>query len=264
MQHDASQVLVLSPHRDDAAFSCGLLLSALLRSGANIFITNIFTRSAYAPYLPATQEHRVDQVTLSREQEDAQFCEVLAQHSGASPDRICLSDLGWKDAPIRRELADEQVLETSLDPGELRLLADAFAAIRSTALVLVPAGIGGHVDHLLVHHAARQAFSGNIILFYEDLPYACWQPIGTQHELPRDVSEWLGPLTLDRTAKRDFAICYASQIAAGVAEEMQEYANGLGGRERFFGVPEAVHTINELLHTQGTPVDHDSTPQLTT
>ena len=60
------QVVVLSPHRDDAAFSCGLLLGALLAAGAGVTIVNVCTVSDYAPYLRNDGSDRIRQVTAAR------------------------------------------------------------------------------------------------------------------------------------------------------------------------------------------------------
>lgn len=52
------RVLVLSPHRDDAAFSCGLILHELLSAGHSVSIVNVCTVSRYAPLRLAGQPRR--------------------------------------------------------------------------------------------------------------------------------------------------------------------------------------------------------------
>ena len=44
-------VVILSPHREDAAFSTGLLLWACALARMPAVAVNVFTRSEYAPYL---------------------------------------------------------------------------------------------------------------------------------------------------------------------------------------------------------------------
>lgn len=43
-------VVVLSPHQDDAAFSLGLTLARLAAAGRRVCVLNCFTHSAYAPH----------------------------------------------------------------------------------------------------------------------------------------------------------------------------------------------------------------------
>jgi LmbE family N-acetylglucosaminyl deacetylase len=42
--------------------------------------------------------------------------------------------------------------------------------------VFAPLGISRHVDHLLVRDAAQAVFRREQLLYYEELPYAVWQP----------------------------------------------------------------------------------------
>jgi len=101
-------VLVLSPHRDDAAFSCGLLLLNLLTSGARLTIANVCTVSDYAPYLPEEVYDRVNQVTAVRAAEDAVFARRLAKDAAVDESSVVFLDLGWQDAPIRLGIENEQ------------------------------------------------------------------------------------------------------------------------------------------------------------
>ena len=104
------QIAVVSPHRDDAAFSCGALLWALRRSPATITVVNLFTRSVYAPYLPATAAQEEAMVTAVRRAEDDAFLRRLHQE-GVDAKRI---DLHLFDAPLRLALPVESVVEQPL------------------------------------------------------------------------------------------------------------------------------------------------------
>ncbi len=237
------RVCVLSPHRDDAAFSCGLLLVSLLRQGGELSIVNVCTFSAYAPYLDATDMHRVTQVTSARATEDGMFITNLLSVSGAAFEQINLVDLQWQDAPLRNHYPDEQVLTSAVNEQDRIALSKVFSTLSATDLLLVPAGIGDHVDHLLVRDAATSACSSSKMLFYEDLPYACRHQSFSCPFPFNELEKWLGPPVHVKNAKRDLALQYPSQIAGDVAEELQLYADSLGGRERFYGAPEAVRTM---------------------
>ena len=67
------KIFVLSPHRDDAAFSLALSITHWLSVGHEVTVINVFTRSLYAPYadseaMPASA--RLDHVSTLRRHED--------------------------------------------------------------------------------------------------------------------------------------------------------------------------------------------------
>ncbi len=249
-------VLVLSPHRDDAAFSCGLLLRALLSAEAHVLLANICTVSDYAPYLTQSAMDRVQQVTRAREQEDVVFAAGISQDANAGESLVSLIDLHWQDAPLRWSVDAAEVVEPSpVRPDERDTLAHAFLQLAACDCVLAPVGVGGHVDHLLVRDAARQAFSPEQLLFYEDLPYACRAaPIDTAAAtLPGNAAawrEWLGPRSAPGTKQR-LASFYPSQVAADVSVEMEQYAAALGWRERFYGTADAIGTVQRFMERHG-------------
>jgi LmbE family N-acetylglucosaminyl deacetylase len=90
------------------------------------------------------------------------FLDAIYRRGGASwlypLDGIC-GELHEQDQPVARAIAD------AIRP---RVPAPAAAEI------FAPLAAGRHVDHQLVHHAARAlAAEGYRVRYYEDLPYAC-------------------------------------------------------------------------------------------
>ncbi len=157
---------VLSPHRDDAAFSLFCALVRWQRLPVEIRVINFFTESAYAPHA-----ERPDAMASSiRKREDR----AVLQRIGRT---IRVTDLGLLDAPLRLGIGALAVCNPET-AGLLRegLVADLVRRIRSLgpSLILAPLGVGGHVDHRAVHRAALRAGGRFRLGFYEDLPYRTW------------------------------------------------------------------------------------------
>ncbi|UQS29889.1 PIG-L family deacetylase [Streptomyces fradiae] len=161
------RTLLVSPHPDDVAYSCGGLLAAVGRP-AHATLLTVFTRSAWA--LPRRLRRAGARVVSERRrEEELRYCRLrgLAEYR----------PLGFADAGLRG-YDDESELSSPAEADDVRgAVEEAVAeAIRDAGAdtVLAPAAVGGHVDHLLVHGAVRGAVGrgGPLTLFYEDLPYA--------------------------------------------------------------------------------------------
>jgi LmbE family N-acetylglucosaminyl deacetylase len=247
------QVTVLSPHRDDAAFSCGLLLHSLLAAGCDVMIVNVFTVSRYAPYLVETGDDRTRQVTATRCEEDAAFAEKLLRETGADHGQLHFLDLGWLDVPLRWVMEDEGALaQASLPPEEVDTLCQELRALPAADVVLAPMALGGHIDHRLVAQAASSTLHPSILVFYEDLPYACRMPDAEgQEDSPAGGATlretWLPTSERVSDLKQRYALCYGSQIAPSVAAEMENHASQHGNRERFVGEKDALDGLRNAL-----------------
>ncbi|MEV7615465.1 PIG-L family deacetylase [Streptomyces sp. NPDC089799] len=160
------RTLLVSPHPDDVAYSCGGLLAAVGQP-AHATLLTVFTRSAWA--LPRRLRRAGTQViSARRREEELRYCRLrgLAEYR----------PLGFADASLRGYDDVAEVSSPVEADGMREVVAEAVAEAvdRSGAdTVLAPAGIGNHIDHLLVHAAVRGAARGDALtLFYEDLPYA--------------------------------------------------------------------------------------------
>ncbi len=245
------RVLVLSPHRDDAAFSCGLTMLRLLRAGAAITVINICTVSSYAPFSLATKRS-LEEVTALRRTEDDVFVQTLREVSKARHEQVVLLDLEWQDLPIRWQVEDEEALAPApLRPVEVNQLTEQLEAFTAADLVFAPFALGGHLDHRLVRSAAEQAFPEASLYFYEDLPYGCYNPTwsadGGRQELAEATSTFANLDAVPGGMKRSFAMCYPSQIGAEMAERMDLHAARQGGLEQFVATPGAIEQVHLAL-----------------
>jgi LmbE family N-acetylglucosaminyl deacetylase len=187
----------LSPHPDDAALSCGGLITLLSAGGARITIVSVFSGAGPSPRLTPYQrlalgfggeEPGVDPLAGSapvdsyapeptpsgvmafRRSEDKAY----AHFAGASIEFVDLPD-----AVFRGYEGDTQLMAPPRpdDPPPTDDLRRVLARLRPTALY-APLSIGGHVDHRQVRRAAMALLAEpaspylDRTLFYEDFPYA--------------------------------------------------------------------------------------------
>lgn len=144
--------LFVSPHLDDVVLSCALWMMRLREAGHELSVVSIFTegpgyevrreddRRALAR-LGATPTHLG---LLDAPYRDAQYCDIEA---------IVFGEPTAEDIAARSDAAD-------------RLLP----LVASVDQVVLPLGVGEHIDHRLTHEMALGES-----LFYEDRPYALWE-----------------------------------------------------------------------------------------
>ncbi|WP_211873458.1 PIG-L deacetylase family protein [Plastoroseomonas arctica] len=158
--------LALSPHLDDAAFSCGGTLARLVQQGWSVTVCTVFTRSVTAPsgFALACQTDKglapdVDYMALRRA-EDAAACAVL----GAEP-----LWLNWPEAPHRGYQDAAALFGRPLEEDPAHGLAETLPD-GPADLLLAPQAVGGHVDHVLLVQALR--LQARPVLWWTDFPYA--------------------------------------------------------------------------------------------
>lgn len=232
--------LALSPHLDDAAFSCGGTLNRLVRNGWRVVMATVFTASvpdprgfALACQLDKGLGPEIDYMALRRA-EDAE----AARHLGIAPP----VHLPFREAPHRGYgSAPELFAPPRADDTVAAELAPALSAlIAETApdLLLAPQAIGGHVDHVRMVEALRGLGLDRPVLWWRDFPYTVRtaepkQPLAARFA---DLSEITFTFDADGgDAKLQACAAYASQIgfqfggAAGLEARLVQEK----GRERF-------------------------------
>ena len=237
------KIVVVSPHRDDACFSLGLSIGCWIEANHTVVVVNCFTRSDYAPYADFEFIHsndRMPRVSALRLREDEAWQKMY-------PRGLQLVDLSLKDAPLRLHVAMNEVIGRAVNPDDKTMtkLPKAVAALKPDALVL-PLALGGHVDHKTARMAMMHPGESHAVpvAFYEDLPYAAWPGIAAEIEgVARGLDRGVEPVFITDgglvvTAverKRKLALCYDSQIADDVAQQIATFSAGYGGRERLWG-----------------------------
>ncbi|MBP1182056.1 PIG-L deacetylase family protein [Methylobacterium sp. PvR107] len=212
-----STALALSPHLDDAAFSCGGLLASLGQAGWRVVMATLFTGSvadprgfALACQLDKGLAPEIDYMSLRRD-EDVRAAAAL----GIAPP----VHLPFPEAPHRGYgSAPELFSDTRADDGVATALAPALAgliAAESPDLILAPQAIGGHVDHVQAVRALRSLAVPTPVLWWRDFPYTVREamPKAPLAGLFAALAEPRIRLSADAQArKRAACAAYASQI----------------------------------------------------
>ncbi len=234
-------LLVVSPHRGDAAFSLAFAIDGWRKAGHRVTILSVFTRSRHAPFSDVDTLHENDQMSYAsamRRREDEAF---LRQMPG-----LTMLDLNGKDAPIRLRCEESEVrtAEVRADDKMLgkiqRAIAEIAASPRGLQGLVLPLGLGGHVDHRTVRQGATPEDATMPCACYEELPEAA-EP-GAEAEVAARAAAWpsgplapvFGPSLQTAAWKRRMALLYGSQIDAATADTIAGFAERYGGRERLW------------------------------
>lgn len=175
----------LSPHFDDAIYSCGAAIWLQGQSGERVEIWTICAGEPppQHPLTPfASQLHArwglSGQGVEARRAEDAAACARV----GAMARPFAIPDCIYRYDPSSGQpmVQDEQGLWASAnhpEPWLVDQLADQLGRqLPGTAQVAAPLAIGSHTDHWLVRLAAQKL--GLRLWYYPDVPYVMRNPPG--------------------------------------------------------------------------------------
>ena len=240
--------LFLSPHLDDAAFSCGGTAALLADAGWRCVIATAFTATvpdprgfALACQLDKGLGPEVDYMALRRA-EDAAAC----AHLGAEP-----RWLGLPEAPHRGYESAPALFGPVREGDEIwRPLADLVAGLLDELrpdAVYAPQGLGNHVDHQQAIRAALACLAPERVAFWRDTPYIIRDPAARPHPaVPASPVRGVD-IAAGLERKLAAACAYASQIgfqfggAEACARALRELAlrEGHGRAAELFARPDA-------------------------
>jgi LmbE family N-acetylglucosaminyl deacetylase len=229
--------LALSPHLDDAAFSCGGTLAALAAEGWEVVVATLFAASVPSPtgFALACQTDKglpadADYMAIRRE-EDAEACRRLHARPVWLP---------FREAP-HRGYASAAALFGPLrsdDTAHLDLAAalEAPLARHRPDLLLAPQAIGGHVDHVQAVRALHLLRHPGPVLWWQDFPYLARRATHPARPFERAMAtlpEHARPIRID--AKRHACAAYATQLPFqfGGAEGLARALDEAGPQEAF-------------------------------
>lgn len=160
-------VLVISPHLDDAVLSIGASIAAWTAAGARVVIASVYTTGPALADIAPSMRQFADYET--RRAEDADACGVV----GAEVRRLDQIERAFR----KPYLSGWSFFATPPDRTGFATLAKVTAALDSLTdlapdQILVPLGIGNHVDHVETLIAATDWASArgwlDRVAFYED------------------------------------------------------------------------------------------------
>lgn len=172
-------ILLLSPHFDDGALSCGGTLGCWARGGREVAVVTLFAGASPGPVPPfGAVQHRMwgsppAPNRLRRAEDHAAYLRLGIEkiHHLEVPDAV------YRGAAAGGAYYDsEAAIFGPVRPEERDLAAEIVARlaplIRARGRILAPLGAGGHVDHRIARRVGeRLAAAGRSVTFYEELPY---------------------------------------------------------------------------------------------
>ena len=223
----AAHSIILSPHPDDAALSCG----GRILTGQGVLVLNLFDKTAWWRFPIGDRDLPKVQACRAKEEH------LVARLSGAE-----IRGLGFPEALLRGHKLDDVFIteprQTDRDVAAQvsRALAE-LASKHPLAHWFVPLAIGNHLDHRLTRDAARDALTAagvkpTHLHFYEDLPYAAKLDRGA--DLSAQVPGLRlkeNPLDIDDVIawKLEMLRAYWSQFTWGSLVELRRYAKQADG-----------------------------------
>lgn len=248
--------IYLSPHLDDAALSCGGMITTQAARGEQIAVITIFAGSPQAdrPLSPFAQSlHRRWQEaaplglsfrdpSMRRREEDLH---ALAELGGQI--QVLHGHLG--DCIYRTDRAgrflyasEEAIFGQPNDSDPAWELIQERPALQAGQIVYAPLAVGGHVDHRITRQIVeRWRLPPAQVRFYEDYPYA--EKPGAVEMITDGSSLRLDLIPLDEAAlaaKIRSVACYDSQISTfwpdlhTMGQALRGYAAHRGGEALWF------------------------------
>jgi LmbE family N-acetylglucosaminyl deacetylase len=156
----AFDVLYVSPHADDVAFSAAAQVARDVASGLRVAVLTVFEMPEGSPYGAFGER-------ATRRAEDEAFAALagVQRIGGGFDDAIARRPRYRSPHKILAPLADDEA--SLVDAVRQRIESYVKDGCQR---VVAPLGIGEHVDHQIVHEAAR-TLNGAEVSFYEDTPH---------------------------------------------------------------------------------------------
>lgn len=216
---DNSQIVVISPHPDDVAFSVGGLITRLKKT--QVVMITCFTQSCI------NDRNDSSVITEIRSREDDAYAQSIQAR---------LIRLGLPDTSVRTNRNKEDLYADKEERLRLELAALLKSVISKleNAAVFVPLAIGDHLDHIHCRQVALDTLTGQTLIFYEDLPYG--QFIGGPDNVKRVVLQQyphFREINIDLTTeqierKMQGLDLYKSQVHWQWRLDIENYARALG------------------------------------
>ncbi len=211
--------IYLSPHYDDAVFSCGGLIWQQRQAGDQVKILTVCGGGPPPGDLsPFARELHLrwgvgPEATAGRREEDAAACAVV----GVTQRYLDIPDCIYRVNPAtgRPLIGQNEDLFLPEPPPEEEIIAlihQALAQLPGDVRLVVPLGIGGHIDHRLTRRAAER--ENRPLWFYADYPYAGRKGVELEKWLPAGCHGI--KVELDQAAVGKWAeasACYQSQVS---------------------------------------------------
>ena len=172
------KALYLSPHLDDVVLSCGGQIRRRTREDGSVLVVTVFAADEPpGPYSGFVEKlHKGfglnGGIVAERRSEDQEACSIL----GAQALHLDETEASYRLHPQRlRPLYPKYRYlfrrPKRQDRDLVSHLAQRLASLPHAEEIVVPLGVGRHVDHILVRQAAEKRFGMGSLSYYDDFPY---------------------------------------------------------------------------------------------
>lgn len=158
MKNNFWDIVVLSPHLDDAVLSLGSHIVKWKKEGKKVKVVTIFNKFGNGKNLPSYTKDYMNksgfdmfvQFEHVRNKEDREAMKVL----GVEYEHWGFVDGGFRGIYKNRE----SLLSGIIDSKDQILIKNINKKIKKikTELLLIPYGVGGHIDHMIVKKATEK------------------------------------------------------------------------------------------------------------
>lgn len=171
-------IIVLSPHLDDAVLDVANHIQMWKSQGYAIKIVTLFTTFRTSTLSRDVRRYTGISFSSPREFETKRRNEDKAAMRllGVQWQHLSYTDGGFRTYknkliyPKFKQLFSGKI--SSSDMALLRKIENSLAQYLRCDRILIPLGIGGHIDHVLVRLAAEAVFPKEKVGYYADYPYA--------------------------------------------------------------------------------------------
>jgi len=182
--------IFLSPHLDDAVYSCGGIINELTSRGIPVEVWSIFTAdppegnlSPFALSLHKRWKEKANPSWIRREEDRHALALLNCTYRHLYyPDCIYRRDPLTNEPIIKKDedlFSDDYVTEKDLLHN---LVKDLKTRLPLGVEIISPLAMGGHIDHRITRMAAETL--GRPLWFYADYPYAAKDPSKVEAFLP--------------------------------------------------------------------------------
>jgi|GEM_PF-2480269 len=207
-----SEIIILSPHSDDALFSLGGFILGQA-SSSDITIINIFTKSDYCVMNEFPKSDSL--ITSLRIKEDTLFAQIANAR---------LYFLDFFEGPLRNknQIRTEEIISQIVKKINSLILD-------TTTQIYFPLGIGDNVDHIITKQAVfilSKIFNKIAFWGYEDLPYAAHNQNQVYTLVKEDFDKAPRSVMIGDfiDSKCNLLKIYHSQLASNYAAAVRDYS----------------------------------------
>jgi LmbE family N-acetylglucosaminyl deacetylase len=210
-------IVVFSPHMDDAVFSMGSILLEWIHQGKSIKIISVFTEFSLNKYSSNYAKKLIEEsgcksakiYTKIRQEENMEAMKQL----GVAYENWGINDGGFRASnkkPIYMNF--KQLMSGKIsryDKKLCQLIAIKMKTV-DAKVVVAPLGWGGHADHIIVSKEVKKHFEASKTLFFVDMPYFWTSFWGNIRYLLRDMGLVLS-FRITTSQKNKMAMLYKTQ-----------------------------------------------------